>query len=199
MKWWEFHNTGTASSNSAVKLGVMPGGDFLNAMEIVFMEDDAAAQSRRGLKGNCSYRVRQTVEERDFQFVRGAWRNWTNKATGTADDPFSGAQAWAPPYMRMIDTPGWSGYQGVGPKSKQFNANGVLSDPNATEVWVQQVFQTWVQGQDCFTDAWSDASIKITWHNSFHLIRDDPDASWRAGTGCRIQQGSMRFGTTALL
>lgn len=134
-------------------------------------------------------------------FLRGGHTsgNGTNKASGTADDPFSGAQAWAPPYMRMIDTPGWSGYQGVGPKSKQFNVNGVLSDPNATEVWVQQVFQTWVQGQDCFTDAWSDASTKTTWHNSLHLIRDDPGSSWRAGTGCRIQHGPMQFGTTALL
>jgi hypothetical protein len=151
-------------------------------MEIVFMENDAAAQSRRVLKGNCSYRVLQTVEEHDFQFVGGAWRPSLG-ATLYEDDRY----------------PGWSGYQGVGPKSKQFNVNGVLSDPNATEVWVQQVFQTWVQGQDCFTDAWSDASIKTTWHNSLHLIRDDPGSSWRAGTGCRIQHGPMQFGTTALL
>jgi len=201
MMWLEFHNKGTAVVNPAVWLGVMPQGQFLNGMEIVFQEDDAAAARRAKLIGNCSYRVRQTLEEHDFQFVGGQWIDWTAKAAGTADDPAedSHIQAWDPPFLRALDTPGWSAWAGVGPSSPTLIAKGVKSDPNATEIWIQQVFATWAEGKDCFSGNWSAASTKIVWHNSLHLIRDNPTALWKAGSNCRIDHGPMKFGSTALL
>ena len=199
MTWWQFRNSGSALTNPAVMLGVMPQGQLMNSMEIIFREEDAAARRRAALSGYCNYRVRQTIEERCFQFVNGQWRAWTNKAPGTADDPDPLVQSWDPPYLRMIDTPGWTVYQGVGPDTRQLIANTVRSDVNATEVWIQHVFSTWAQGEDCFTSVWSDVSIQITWHNSLHLIRDNPTSPWRAGSNCRIQHGPMVFGSTALL
>jgi hypothetical protein len=200
MTWWEFRNFGSAITNPAVMLGVMPQGQFLNAMEIVFREEQAATSGRARLRGYCNYRVHQTLEERDFQFVNGQWGAWTSQAEGTADDPAPSPfiQSWDPPFLRMIDTPGWSRFL-VNANTRQLSASGVRSDVNATEVWVQQVFKTWAQGQDCFTHVWSDVSLKITWHNSLHLIRDNPTAPWRAGTACRIQHGPMTFGSAALL
>jgi hypothetical protein len=200
MTWWQFRNSGNAVTNSAVVLGVMPQGQLLNAMEITFREEDAAARGRAMLKGYCNYRVRQTLEEQDFQFVNGQWRIWARQAQGTADDPDPAVQSWNPPFLRMIDTPGWSAFLGVGPNTRQLIVNWVRSDINATEVWVQQIFKTWVQGQDCFTNVWSDVSIKVTWHNSLRLIRDNSTSPWRAVVEkCRISHGPMAFGTAALL
>lgn len=199
MAWSEFRNSGKAVTNQAVDLGVMPHGQFLNAMEIVFREGDEAAGGRKALKGFCNYRGRQTLEERDYQFVIGQWGSWTSRDEGTPDDPDPLVQSWQPPLLRMYDTPGWSAYQGIGPSTRQLSANGVKSDVNATELWVQQVFKTWVQGEDCFTSMWSDASVKVTWHNSLHLVRDTPTSPWRQGANCKIGHGPMSFGTTDLL
>jgi len=202
MIWLEFRISGTSVVNSAVVLGVMPLGRFLNAMEIVFREENAAASGRAALRGYCSYRVRQTVEEHNFQHVNGRWNPWSDKAAGTPDDPDPQGpkvQSWDPPYLRMFDTPGWSGYLGVGPNTRRFVSNGVLSDVDATEVWVQQVFQTWAQGEDCFTSAWQDASRKVTWHSSLHLVRANPTSAWGAGGGCRIAHGPMAFGPATQL
>src|ERR1700678_3364952 len=128
MSWSQLRNTGVSVVNPAVTLGVMPQGQLLNAMEIVFREEDDAATRRRALArgGYCSYRVRQTLEEHDFQFVN-RWLDWSSKPVGTADDPDPGVQSWAPPLLRAYDTPGWSPYLGVGPNTRQLNANGVLS------------------------------------------------------------------------
>lgn len=198
MTWWQFRNTGNAITNPAVVLGVLPQGQFLNAMEIVFHEEDWAAQGRKVLKGNCAYRVRQTREERHFQFVGGQWQDWNTVPAGTNDDPDPGVQSWDPPFLRMFDTPGWSAFQGVGPNTPQLPAEGKKSDINATQVWIQQIFKTWAQGQDCFSSAWRDASAPVTWNNSLHLVRDDPSSPWR-GQDCRIAHGPMTFGTAALL
>src|SRR5271157_3122555 len=140
MTFWQFRNSGNALTNPAVKLGVMPQGQLLNAMEIIFREEPNAARGRAVLKGYCNYRVRQTLEERDFQFVNGQWRDWTRIAPETADDPDPGVQSWDPPFLRMIDTPGWSGYANVGPNTRRLIVNGVMSDVDATEIWLQQIF-----------------------------------------------------------
>ena len=94
--WWQFQNSGNAVSKPAVVLGVMPQGQLLNAMEITFREESAAAKGRAVMKGFCNYRVRQTVEEHDFQFVNERWSAWTNQAEGTADDPDPLAPSWSP-------------------------------------------------------------------------------------------------------
>jgi hypothetical protein len=199
MAWWQFRNTGNALTNPAVVLGVLPQGQLLNAMEIVFREEDDAARGREALRGNCSYRVRQTLEERDFQFVNGQWFSWTSRHPSTPDDPDPAVQSWDPPYLRMLDTPGWSAFLGVGRNTKQLSANGTKSAENATEVWVQQIFKTWAQGQDCFSGEWRDVSSRVTWHNSLHLVRADPTSPWTQGSDCRIQHGPMAWGSAALL
>ena len=198
--WWEFRKSGNALTNPAVVLGVMPQGQLLNAMEIVFHEEDAARTGRAKLRGSCSYRVRQTLEERDFQFVNGDWQDWTSRPEGTADPIVNpSVWSWQPPYIRMIDTPGWSAWEGVGPNTRQLGANGVKSDINATEIWVQQQFKTWVQGEDCFTSLWTDVSRQVVWHNSLHLVRDSPNSPWHAGRNCRIDHGPMKFGAATQL
>src|ERR1700683_4690148 len=95
MSWSEFRNTGASMVNPAVALGVMPQGQLLNAMEIVFREEDDAATRRRALArgGYSSYRVRQSLEEHDFQLVNG-WLDWTSRPAGTADDPDPGVQSF---------------------------------------------------------------------------------------------------------
>jgi hypothetical protein len=201
MSWWQFRNAGASIVNPAVALGVMPQGQLLNAMEIVFREEDDAARRRRALGryGYCSYRVRQTVEERDFQRVNGTWRTWAGKPAGTADHPDPGVQSWSPPFLRMIDTPGWSAFLGVGPNTRQLIVNGSRSDAAATEVWVQQNFLTWVDGEECFAGGWEEVSIRVQWHNSLHLVRSGPTAPWERGNDSRIQHGPMAFGSAALL
>jgi hypothetical protein len=201
MNWFQFRNTGTSVVNPTT-LGVMPQGQLLNAMEIVFREEDTAAALRRSLaRGSyCSYRVRQTLEEHDFQFVDG-WLDWTNKPAGTADDPDPAIQKWSPPFLRSIDTPGWSGFDvpPVGPNTRQINANGILNRADATEIWVQQMFRTWVEGSRCFDSVWEAASSPVTWHNSLHLVRASPTSPWTKGSNTRIEHGPMRFGSTAQL
>ena len=200
MSWSQFLNSGASVVNPAVMLGVMPQGQLLNAMEIVFREDDDAATRRRALArgGYCSYRVRQSLEEHDFQFVNG-WLDWSNKQAGTADNPDPGVQSWDPPFLRAYDTPGWSAYLGVGPNTRQLIANGVSSRADATEVWVQQLFRTWVEGSRCFDSVWEIVSIQVQWHNSLHLVRASPTSPWTLGSNSRIQHGPMKFGSTALL
>jgi hypothetical protein len=202
MSWHQFRNTGNSVVNSAVVLGVMPQGQLLNAMEIVFREDDEAARKRRALArgGFCAYRTQQSLEERDFQFVNGRWQNWTSKPAGTEDNPLTpDVEQWAPPYLRLIDTPGWSAWLGVGPNTRQLTANGIRSDVNATEVWVQQNFLTWAIGQRCFDNVWEVVSIQVQWHNSLHLVRETPTSPWREGRDCRISHGPMAWGSTAQL
>lgn len=176
MSWSQFLNSGASAVNPAVTLGVMPQGQLLNAMEIVFREEDDAATRRRALArgGYSSYRVRQSVEERDFQFVNG-WLDWSSKAAGTADDPDPGVQSWAPPFLKAYDTPGWSAYLGVGPNTRQLVANGIPSRGDGTEVWVQQLFRTWAEGSRCFDSVWEVVSIQVQWHNSLHPVRAQPD------------------------
>ncbi len=200
MTWWQFKNSGQADTNRAVELGIMPQGQLLNGMEIIFSESDAAARGRKVLKGFCKYRMRQTLEEKDFQLVDGRWYTWSSQPAGTPDDPLiPGVISWAPPYFRMIDTPGWSAYENVGPKTRILRVNGVASHVNATEIWVQHIFKTWVEGMDCFQGTWSDVSFKVTWHNSLHLVRATPESPWVRGENCKIGHGPMVFGTTALL
>ena len=198
MTFWQFRNSGNALTNPAVKLGVMPQGQLLNAMEIIFREEPNAARGRAVLKGYCNYRVRQTLEERDFQFVNGQWRDWTRIAPETADDPDPGVQSWDPPFLRMIDTPGWSGYANVGPNTRRLIVNGVMSDVNATEIWLQQIFKTWRKGRiasPAFGAMFPSRSPGTAAFISSATIPLLPGA----GNDCRIQHGPMAFGSAALL
>jgi hypothetical protein len=202
MDYWTFRNTGVSVLNPAVQLGVMPRGELLNAMELVFHEDEAARRRREALVRGAygTYRCRQTIEEHSFQFVNGRWFRWTSAPAGTPDDPDEGVYRWTPPYIRVIDTPGWSAWEGVNSNTRQLTApNGVPSAWNATEVWVQHEMRSWVEGETIYFQDWEEVSARVVWHNSLHLIRSSPTSAWTAGSDCRIHHGPMRFGSAALL
>jgi hypothetical protein len=76
-------------------------------------------------------------------------------------------------------TPGWSAYLGVGPNTRQLTIDTRMSDINATVVWVQQNFYTWVEGERVFT----------------RLERANPTANGIVAPSTRIQPGHMEFGS----
>ncbi len=197
-RWPRFINEGESVCAPGVTLGVNPGGQFLNAMELMFTEREEAGERRRALaRGSySSYRVRQTYELKAWEFVRGQWFQLATEPAGTPDDPDPELQCWNPPELRTVDTPGWSAYQGVGPMTRQFAlGGGRKSDPNATVVWVQMNFFTWVEGERTFVDGWEEVSVKYPWHSSLRLERPSPTANWQPAADNRIQGGHMEFGT----
>lgn len=203
MNWMEFRIAGHALANPAVLLGVFPHGEFINAMEIAFKETPDAARRRAALArgGYSAYRVRQTLEEKDFQFAHGQWLDWSSQPAGTADDYDAGVTSFKPPDLRAYDTPGFSAWSNVTTpqtSSPGFNSNGVASRADATELWIQHKFQTWVDGQRCFDDIWEAVSMSVSWHNSLHLTRPSPGSPWVQGSDCEIQHGPMDFGTTPI-
>ncbi|HKP75946.1 MAG TPA: hypothetical protein VJT67_10415, partial [Longimicrobiaceae bacterium] len=195
-RWPQFRNSGTSVCGTHA-LGNNPGGEFLNAMELVFTEQPAATDLRQRLArgGYVQYRVRQTLQEQDWQFANGAWSLATSQPAGTVDDPDPALQCWSPPEMRTLDTPGWSVYQAVGPWTRQFGfGGGVRSDPNALVVWVQQNFYTWLEGERVFTGGWDVVSVRYPWHNSLRLERATPTSDWASSPLTHIQSGHMEFG-----
>jgi hypothetical protein len=76
-------------------------------------------------------------------------------------------------------TPGWSAYLGVRPNTRQLTIDTRMSDINATVVWVQQNFYTWVEGERIFT----------------RLERANPTANGIVAPSTRIQPGHMEFGS----
>jgi hypothetical protein len=92
-------------------------------------------------------------------------------------------------------TPGWSAYLGVGPNTRQLTIDNRMSDINATVVWVQQNFYTWVEGERVFTGGWEPVSVRYPWHNSLRLERANPTANWIVAPSTRIQPGHMEFGS----
>ena len=196
--YWSFLAKDKSVCKPAVALGVNPGGEFLNAMEIVFKEEDFAKELRLklGRGGFTGYRVRQTIEEQSWQMVGGKWSLMSSVAAGTADDPFPEMQCVGnPPYLRAVDTPGWSGFLGVGPKTRQLVVNKIKSDLNATQVVVQQNFRTWVEGERVYLGDWVRASIEAEWHNIQWLVRDTPTSDWKTTNQSEIASGPIKLGS----
>lgn len=196
-RWPRFITTGNSVCAPGVALGANPQGQFLNAMELVFTEQAEAGELRRrqSSRGGFSrYRIRQTIAEQVWQFVSGRWSNLSSTPAGMSDDPDPELQCWNPPELRTIDTPGWSAYQGVGPRTRRFVFSDGQSDPDATIVWVQQNFYTWVEGERAYFGGWERVSVKYPWHSSLRLERMNSTADWRSGPSTRIQPGHMEFG-----
>ncbi len=195
--WPRFITSGSSVCAPGVTLGKNPGGQFLNAMELLFTERPAAGERRRRLArgGYSSYRVRQTLAEDVWENVGGRWFLLSRTPAGTLDDPDPELQCWNPPELRTVDTPGWSAYHGVGPSTRQFVVGeGRRTSVNATIVWVQQNFYTWAEGERTFVGGWQRVSVRFPWHNSLRLERASPTADWRSAAETRIQSGHMEFG-----
>lgn len=195
-QWPRFRNTGTSICAPGVTLGTTPGGVLQNAMELVFTERSEASSLRRRLApgGYAGYRVRQTVEEQVWQAVHGRWHLLTATSGVTPDDPDPALQCWDSPEMRTVDTPGFSLF--VHPSTRVLSfEGGVVSDPRATAIWVQQNFYTWVEGE-AFTGR-RVASVRFPWHNSLYLERPSATAHWAPGEHNHIQSGHMAMGVTA--
>jgi hypothetical protein len=165
-------------------------------MELVFTEQEEAGELRRRQSrgGFSRYRIRQTIEEQVWQFVRGRWYLLSSTPADTPDDPDPDLQCWNPPEMRTVDTPGFSAWQGIGPSTRQFGVSGGRSDPDATVFWVQQNFYTWVEGEHAYFGGWERVSVRYPWHNSLRLERMSPTDDWHSVRSTRIQSGHMEFG-----
>jgi hypothetical protein len=146
-------------------------------------------------KCTTAYQVRQTIEEQAWQFVNGQGSLFAGVPPGTVDHPDPQLPCWNPPQLRTIDTPGWSAYRGVGSNTRQLSIDNRMSDINATVVWVQQNFYTWVEGERVFTGGWEPVSVRYPWHNSVRLERATPTANWIVAPSTRIQPGHMEFGS----
>ena len=170
-------------------------------MELVFQETEEGTRRRRMLArgGYTNYRVRQTIEEQDWQLVAGKWSLFASAQAGTPDDPASPFVCWKPPLLCMVDTPGFSAWEGFGPDTRQVKIRSQMSDPAATAVWVQQNFRTWVEGEQVYYGGWVQASIKVQWHNSLRLDRTSPTSPWSASPENRIEHGPMELGSSRRL
>jgi hypothetical protein len=194
-RWPQLMNSGASQCAPGVTLGVGPGGQLLNAMELVFTEQPAATERRRRLApgGYDHYQVRQTLEERSWQFVGNQWLALPSQPAGTVDDPDPTLQCWREPEMRTVDTPGWSGYF-VPPTTRRLIVNGERTHADATAVLVQQNFYTWIEGARVFSGAREVVSVRYPWSNNLYLVRASPTSPWQHGPDSRIQSGHTTWG-----
>lgn len=196
-RWPRFITSGSSVCAPGITLGRNPGGQFLNAMELLFTEQPDAGDRRQRLRGDSysSYRVRQVITEQAWENVRGRWYQLSSTSGWTPDDPDPELQCWNPPELRTVDTPGWSAFQGVGPSTRRFVVSGGgRTDVDATIVWVQQNFYTWVEGERSYFGGWERVSVHFPWHNSLRFERASPTADWHSAPQTRIQSGHMQFG-----
>ena len=172
-------------------LGVNPGGRFNNAVDVSAKNSlSLMAEENPRLTRHSKFRWRQTVSQTGFQKVANAWRQEYHSIGSLPDDPDPQLQIGPDErgWLRMFDSPGWPALVGASTRTLDLGG-GNKSSPQATEVVVKMLFQTWVEGLNA-SGAWERVSQVLDWCSIQWLKRANANANWQPTADSKIVQGA---------
>ena len=190
-----FNNTGaTAAENCCAlcpsDLGVSPGGDAVNGMEMQIEVADPCPGSE--------YDILRVRESWLWQRVGGAWTEVEHQGPGENDDHHSDDECLRlrrGRFLYVIDSPGWSGIALPAAAGSTWRGiTGVDTDAAATDVVAQDTFAEWVNYRNRAAGiGWTPVSSPrfFYWRSVLWLTQDA--AGWRLDAGnTEIERGFRR-------
>jgi hypothetical protein len=177
-------------------LGVNPGGQFNNAVDIQAknlisgLQDPTLEDHPQPIR-HTQFRWRQTASQTGFQKIGTNWKQIFHTVGSEPDDPEPNLQNYdaASGWLRMFDSPGWP--TAVGPSTRTLDlGKGFKSDMQSTQVVWKMFLQTWVEGLNA-ASAWERVSSNVLeWCSVQWLKRSTPNSDWQTTPNAKIVSGN---------